>query len=371
MTKVLHILNEIKFSGAEVMLKTAAPAFKQNKFDSHILSTGIDIGEYASILERSGYTIHHIPLSKISMVAIFIYLYRLIKLFQKEKFDAIHIHPERAFFWHAMLARSVGCRRIIRTVHDVFLFSGFLRIKRKYMRLIARKAFNTLFLSIGESVAEIEQKYFQNPTIILRNWVDELCFYPPTETEKATARKQFGFSENEIVVISVGTCNDKKNHRDIFDAIASLTKTGNRVLKYLHRGTGQLQKNEIEYAEKIGIAHATKFVGYLIDVRSAYWAADIFVMSSKYEGLGNVILEAMNCGLPVILYDVLGMRDTIRDREGGFLVKPNTQELEEAIQKLSVDVVLRKKMAKEAYHNVRKNFSMEKSINELMGIYSI
>lgn len=362
--KLLHILNEITFSGAEVMLKVASPIFFKNRFDLYVLSTGNEVGRYSDTLRNSGYTIHHIPFKKSPKY--FLVFYRFL---YNERFDVIHIHSERAFFWHALLAWLAGCRTIIRTIHDVFLFSGFLRIKRSIQRAVARSVFNVSYTAIGNSVMEIEQQYFRNPTVIVKNWVDESYFQPPTTKSQQRAKYRFGFNTEDIVIISVGTCNQKKNHYAIFDAISKVNRSKTCTVKYLHRGTGPTLDDENGYAKKVGVNMHTKFVDFLEDVRMAYWAADIFVMTSGWEGLGNAILEAMNCGLPVILYDVLGMRDTIVNGKGGYLIEANSDSLASAIKKLALNEELRNQMGIEAKQSVLKNFNKQKSLEKLMKIY--
>jgi len=59
--KVLHILNELKHSGAEVRLQLAYERFERSGIESHILSSGTQIGDYGAILLQSGYGVHHIP----------------------------------------------------------------------------------------------------------------------------------------------------------------------------------------------------------------------------------------------------------------------------------------------------------------------
>ncbi len=362
--KILHILNAIEFSGAEVMLKVAAPIFIKNRFDLHVLSTGNEVGRYSDTLKNSGYTIHHIPFKKSPKY--FLVFYRFL---YNERFDVIHIHPERAFFWHALLAWLAGCRTIIRTIHDVFLFSGFLRIKRFIQRAVARSVFNVSYTAIGNSVMEVEKKRFKNPTILVKNWIDESYFQPPTAKNQQQAKYRFGFKAENIVIISVGTCNQKKNHYAIFDAISKVNKSKTCTVKYLHRGTGPTRDDEYRYAKKVGVNMHTKFVDFLEDVRMAYWASDIFVMTSGWEGLGNAILEAMNCGLPVILYDVLGMRDTIVNGKGGYLIETNSNSLASAIKKLILNEDLRNQMGMEAKQSIMKNFNTEKSLKKLMKMY--
>jgi glycosyltransferase involved in cell wall biosynthesis len=92
-------------------------------------------------------------------------------------------------------------------------------------------------------------------------------------------------------------------------------------------------------------------------------------MTSKWEGLGNVIIEAMNCGVPCVLYDVLGVRDTLPDGKGGLLVDTNPEALASAVTRLIVDQDLCKKLAIEARANVQKNFDAGASVRALVDLY--
>ena len=79
----------------------------------------------------------------------------------------------------------------------------------------------------------------------------------------------------------------------------------------------------------------------------------MFVLSSNYEGLPLVILEAMAAGLPIISTNVGGVKDIVTDN--GILVEPNCQEaLSKAIMSLADDVKLRLQMGRRSYDNVQQ-----------------
>lgn len=363
--KVLHVLDKLNFSGAEVMLKVAAPVFIKNGFNLHVLSTGEEIGDYADILRSSGYTLHHIPFRK--SLSYFANLYHLL---QKEQFDVVHIHPERAFFWHVLTARIVKRNSVtIRTAHSVFCFSGFLRLKRMLQRFVARTVFGVKFISISASVAEVEQRSFHNRTLVIPNWIDQSNFLPAqTSEERDHLRKQYGISPKDITVISVGSCTDVKNHKAIITAVAEVKKKFNHIV-YLHVGEGPLVEKEKELASKCSIEDRTVFLGQMEVVRDALVAGDIFVISSQYEGFGVAGLEAMSCGLPVIAYDVYGLRDIVEDGKNGMLVEPNPRALAKAIETLVSTGELRRRMGVEAYESVSRRFNIKESLENLMRVY--
>ena len=114
------------------MLVQAAPHFHECGLELHALATDSSIGLYAEQMAAAGFTIHHLPIE--SPLTHLVCLYRL---FRRERFDVIHVHTERAFFWYALVARLASVRHIVRTVHSVFDFHGPLWAERWVQRHVA------------------------------------------------------------------------------------------------------------------------------------------------------------------------------------------------------------------------------------------
>jgi GalNAc-alpha-(1->4)-GalNAc-alpha-(1->3)-diNAcBac-PP-undecaprenol alpha-1,4-N-acetyl-D-galactosaminyltransferase len=101
---------------------------------------------------------------------------------------------------------------------------------------------------------------------------------------------------------------------------------------------------------ELGLDERVFLLGRLNDPFNILLQADLFVMSSRFEGFPNALLEAMSCGLPVISFDCpSGPREIIRDGIDGILVPPeNIEALTHAIDNLIMDYELRERIAKKA-----------------------
>ena len=89
-------------------------------------------------------------------------------------------------------------------------------------------------------------------------------------------------------------------------------------------------------------------------------SSSVFAFSSRYEGFGMVLVEAMACGVPVVSFDCpCGPKDIVRDGEDGIIVETgNTSEFAKALSTIIRDTDLREKLAVNARHNVQR-FKMD------------
>jgi len=366
MTKVLHILNELQHSGAEVMLQLAFEKFRTNGFESHILSTGNETGKYATTLEQTGYKIHHVPFRKSPR-----FFADVTTLLKKAKFNVVHIHTERAFIWYVLLAKFSNVPTVIRTFHNVFLFSSYLRWKRQLQRKVSGKLCGAVHAAISDSVLEVEKERFNNNCVLIRNWTDVERFRPPTEQEKAKARQVYHLAPDDFSILIIGACSPVKNHLAAFAAVKKIkSMLSGRRFVLLHVGTGPSLQEEEFYVSRNGMEQYCRIIGTLDDVRPCLYAADAFVMTSLWEGLGMAAVEAMSTGLPAILYNVYGLRDLLQDGRGGLLVEPHEDCLAEAFLKISQSPELKQTYGEQAREKAVNNYSLESSIDKLIHLYT-
>lgn len=363
MMKVLHVLNELKPSGAETMLCIAGSTFASNGITAEVLSTGQEIGNYAPNLESTGYTLKHIPFVQTPL-----FFLRLYRLMQQGKYDVIHLHTERANFWIGLVALSARPKRVLRTIHSNFCFGGHLRIRRMLQRRFL-EFLGVTHVAISTSVQQNELKTFGLKTRYVPNWYEDTRFTPATVAERRQARADFGIPPDRTVIITVGNCSEIKNHESLLHALAMLPLENRPI--YLHVGNENVAKSERKLAVELGLENSVRFLGPLTDIRPALVSADIFVMPSLYEGFGIAAIEGLAMGLPAIFTDAPGLRDFRAEYDGLVYADPDASSLHDALLVLLLETKETRLQRSENYQDISKQlYSVRNGVSGYLKIYS-
>jgi len=193
----------------------------------------------------------------------------------------------------------------------------------------------------------------------------------PSHEERAAARSLFHLEPDDFSIVNVGACTPVKNHLAVFSAVRKANGLLDRgKLVVLHVGTGPSLDDEELYASRNRMGPCCRFLGVLDDVRPCLYAADAFVMTSRWEGLGIAAMEAMSTGLRAILYHVYGLRDLLQNGYGGLLVDPNEESLVEVLLRMNRNPALRQVKTSEARQMILKNYSLEDSVATFIRLYA-
>ena len=130
-------------------------------------------------------------------------------------------------------------------------------------------------------------------------------------------RDELGIN-GEKVIFTVSELTDRKNLYLAFDAVKRVVEDGYDV-KYYIRGVGPLEADYRKYLEENGLSDRVFLLGYGKDIMEMNNAADVFLFTSKQEGLPVAVMEAMSCNTPCVVSDIRGVNDLISDENGGYL----------------------------------------------------
>lgn len=298
--RVLHILNELKPSGAEIMLELAAPHWISAGCELHMAALAPAPGPQAGKLRAAGWSISAIDPTRgiIPMVKSIIATIREIRP------DVVHLHQEGRSL-PICLAVWLAKVPMVRTVHNNFPFEGLLRRRKALERWLCR-CMGSRHLAISPSVQKNELIRFRNPTTLCWNWFDTERFRPATREERESALEALGIPPGQRAIVSVGNGSDVKNYRVIIEALAAINDPH---LHYYQVGNPHPDGVDQALAATLDVSSQVHFVGPQSDVLKWLWASDLYAMPSVFEGYGLAAVEGMAAGCDCLFSDSPGLSD--------------------------------------------------------------
>ena len=298
--KVLHIMNELRPSGAEIMLELAAPVWMNLGCELHLLALADTPGPQAERLKAAGWKVSHVSRGNGTLKMIS----RIIKAIRAMRPDVVHLHQEGKSLPLCFAVWRAGVP-MLRTVHNNFPFTGGLRLRKNLERKLCR-LMGSQHIAISPSVKANELSRFHNPCELCWNWFDAGGFRPPVNGERQAARDRLGIPQDRMAVISVGNGSDIKNYRAIVEALATL---GKHKQHYYQIGNPHPQGLDEKLANELGVAEHVHFIGPRKDILDWLWACDLYLMPSIFEGYGLAAVEALAAGCECIFADCPGLAD--------------------------------------------------------------
>lgn len=179
----------------------------------------------------------------------------------------------------------------------------------------------------------------------------------------------FGFPENAVITSVVANARRMKGIPHLLDAIELLPKDSPAYFLLIGRGLDD--RATLATLRKKGIQDRVVFAGFRKDVLSLVKACDLSLLPSvKGEGLSKVLLESLFLGLPTIMTDIGGNRGLAIDGQTGLVIPPRDPvAMAEAINTLVDDPELRAKMGAAGKAYVQENYTVKRSVRELMAVY--
>ena len=270
----------------------------------------------------------------------------LISIAWRYKISIIHSHHRYPSFV-ATWAKLFCSFRLLTTVHNVFPDKGSIS-------------------AWGDNVIAVSQSVY--------NWVVNTCRYDPenitliyngitppvsyNSNELESLRGELGIPHEHAVLCTVGRLSEQKNQTLLFDALA---KISHRKWSLLLVGKGEEQEQLEEYCQKLHLEENVSFLGHRDDVNKIMQFADIFVLSSLWEGFPYVVVEALANGLPVVSTDVGGIGEAVTEGVTGFLVQSgDAASLSERVEHLMENKKLLEEMKKNCFEIFTKSFTLVK-----------
>jgi glycosyltransferase involved in cell wall biosynthesis len=167
------------------------------------------------------------------------------------------------------------------------------------------------------------------------------------------------------VIVSAGRLAEQKGYGYFLQA-AHMLLSKRDDLVFVIAGKGKLDAELKKLAHDLGIASAVRFLGFIEDLDPFLKGCDLFVLASIFEGMPNVVMEAMAVGTAVVATDVNGARELMEDGKTGLIVPPRDPfALATAIGKLIDNRQLRKDFGIAGLARVREKFTIPAMVRNL------
>jgi glycosyltransferase involved in cell wall biosynthesis len=185
----------------------------------------------------------------------------------------------------------------------------------------------------------------------------------------AAAKQLLGWDPNQLAVGAVGRLSEEKGFDLLIRAVGQIVASG-YDMKLAIAGGGPEQPKLVRLIRELGVEQHVQLMGFQSNLIPIYEAMDAFVLSSRREGLPNVLLEAMALGVPVVATRVAGVPSLLNDGLNGLLTHPNDAgQLVGPLTRLLMDSDLRGKLAQAGQETIQSRYSFDVRMAKEAAIY--
>jgi glycosyltransferase involved in cell wall biosynthesis len=285
--------------------------------------------------------------------------------------DLIHGHWVIPAGMMAAIAGRLTHRPVVLSAHgsDVFVWAakhGFSALARATLKQALLCSANSR--PVRDRLIELGMPPSRVP-VIYETGVDPFRFRP--DLDGGGVRKSIGLTCNHFVLLFLGNLTKGKGVDVLLTALSTVTRA-HPELRAIIAGGGPEREPLEQLASTLAIQDSVHFVGPVEpdQTHTLFAACDAFVLPSRSEGMGIVILEAMASGRPIIASEVGGVPDLIIDGTTGLLCPPDdSRALAGRISELMSDEQLRCRLARSARQEAESRFAESLQVDRVLDMY--
>lgn len=326
-TKVVFIITQLQLGGAQRSVLYSAMHLDKNLFDVCLLSgPGGYFDDWARQNIDSTLLVPALR-RKINPFKDFTALRQLGAALRCEQADIVHTNSSKAGILGRLAARFLAGAKKPKIVHTVHGFSfhnhqNFL-VRRFYIlleRWIAKFTDMLVFVStvdlqtaLALNIAPAHKCRLIRAGVELKTPADFAAL------DKPAKRAEFGLDEHNKIILSIANLKPQKNPLDMVRA-AGVVCAQRPEAVFLYLGSGPLKRKTEALIAKYKLQNNFKLLGDRPDADELLALADVFALSSLWEGLPMALVEALSMQVPAVCYDAGGIGAMIQDGRNGFLI---------------------------------------------------
>jgi glycosyltransferase involved in cell wall biosynthesis len=358
--RILQLVASLSVGGAERLLPGLVGGLDRERFDVRICSLGRSQA-LADEIGRLGVPVHVLGIERFYDPRAAAALARFVRAGQ---IDVIHTHLTEADVVGRIVGRALGVA-VVSTLHS--LPEGYERqnIHRRALQKLTARHLATRLVAVSPGVRQRFIREWRLPEeriVAINNSVPMEAYLRLPEGVPVVPGAG-------PLVTNIGRLSEPKAQDVLLRAAAQVLRARPGT-RFWIVGQGPLEARLRAQAAALGISEQVTFTGLRRDIPQILAQSDLFVLSSRWEGLPVTAVEAMAAARPCVLTRVGGVPDLIDDGVEGRLVPPESPEaLAAALLELLNDPVRRLAMGRAARARVQRDFGMERYIAQHAALY--
>jgi glycosyltransferase involved in cell wall biosynthesis len=364
--KVLHLINTLSTGGAEMHLLTLCRYLKRQNVEIIVACLREQVkGSRSLRLDFEEEDIRVINLQADSRYDS-LFLGKIVRVLREERPDILHTHLPRADF-AGVFARVFHPGLVwVCSVHAIYSEDWSGRWSLPLFNLLWRRADAMLCISHAVRDWLVGRGVHPDKARVIHYGIEPEKF----SESRVNLRKQWGLDDHAVIG-SIGRLEPRKGHDVLIQAMPDLCMSvpSARLLIAGHDpwGYGATLRRLID---RLGLGEKVRMVGFQNDIVAFLNALDVFAFASSSEGFGQVLVEAMAAGKPVVASRIPPLTEIVVDGETGLLVEPEKPKaFADAITGLLMDPNQRQCMSRLARKRVQRHFAADRMAAETLALY--
>lgn len=294
----------------------------------------------------------------------------LVGILRRERFDIVHTHTPKAGVLGRVAARLTGVPGVVNTVHGLYVTPQDHWVRKSAVlgaeAVASRFSDAELYQSAEDLRWAMSRRVVPLGKAELVTGGVDLDTFDPKAANGRLVRQEVGIPFDAVVVGTLGRMVVEKGVRELLSAARQIPEAIFLVVgepDYSRRDA--ISKKEIEQAPGNVV-----FTGWRSDARDLLAAMDVFVLASWREGMPQSVMEAAAMAKPLVVTDIRGSREIVRDGVEGIVVPSRDPEsLGAAVKRLVGDPELRASMGAAAQDRCRKLFDLDQDAAQVIRCY--
>ncbi len=359
----MFVITGLNYGGAETQLVQIATALAKRKYAVHVVSM-IKPQAYLEELHEQGINYTSLDMTRgIPDPRVVVRLVALLKYWQPK---IVHSHMVHANLLARLARLLYRVPVLICTAHNINEGGRWREIAYRLTDPLADLTTNVSRAAVDRYIRVGATP--KDKIIFMPNGVDTARFRP-NRAARLRLREELGIGDG-FAWLAVGRFEEAKDYPNMLRAFNMVAEEQVDAVLLL-AGQGYLLEETKKLACDLGLKDRVRFLGVRRDVPELMNAANAYVMSSAWEGLPMVLLEAGACGLPIVATDVGGNGEVVLNGESGYIVPPrDVKALAAAMSKMmALSETERAALGQAGRAHIEANYSLDRVVDQWERLY--